>query len=405
MKKHHCYLHIPKTAGMSLLGLLRQTLGEENVFHATQSRHLGSSPEPLLRRYAAVVGHFTFAQIPPGMSESLFLFTFLRDPVDRVLSLYGFYRQLPPDAPDPEVGRAQRLDLKTLLREQDPDRLSAWTNWQTFLLSGLEDCETPAGPAVLELAKRNLRRFDCVGFYEQLEPSIRELWARCGWSLPAGVIPSHNVTRSRPRAAELDDETLRLLRRGNALDQAVYDYAWTYSRTVTARRTPSAEVASTPAAPPPAHARAERGTREIRVVGVAVRDAEGPSAEANTVRFGSTAWVEVTGESDVDCPDLTVGLMITDEAGAEIYGTNTFLREQVLHGHAGRRFQVAFGFEMILAPGAYFLTVAIHTGNVHLQKCFHWIDNCCRLVCQSSQPLRFAGGVDLKASARVIDLG
>lgn len=398
MKTRFCYLHVPKTAGMTLIGMMRQTLGEENVFHATQSRHLQGPLEVLSRRYTVLAGHFTMAQVTAELLDSLFLFSFLRDPVDRVLSLYGFYRHHLVNELDPEVNRAKRLDLKTLLREQDPDRLSVWTNWQTFIFSGLDDCESSA-PIALPLAQQNLCKFDYLGFYEQLELSLHQLWNRCGWVFPETAVPVFNSTQVRPRRVELDAETLTLIRRGNSLDQELYACARSLAD-VGVRPTSAVSAVAAVPTPPSRQARTEHGTREIRVTEVTALSVEDPAVRG-TVRHGNTAWVEVNCESDVDCAELTVGLSITDEVGVEVYGTNTFLQDQKILARAGRGFKVAFGFKMILAPGVYSLTVAIHTGNVHYQKCFHWINNVCKLVCIAASKHRFVGSVDLQASVLV----
>ena len=164
-KTRSCFLHVPKSGGSSVIALLQSCLGESNVFHANASRYQQAPLQFLLNQYPVVAGHFSFAQISAALLEDAFFFTFLREPVDRALSLYYYCQQ---QGPCP--GRDHTADAEKL----DADRISPWSEWQTYLFSGAPHCDFPA-EALLPAALRNLEQMDFVGVHEQFDEGVQRL--------------------------------------------------------------------------------------------------------------------------------------------------------------------------------------------------------------------------------------
>lgn len=86
-----------------------------------------------------------------------------------------------------------------------------------------------------------------------------------------------------------------------------------------------------------------------------------------------TVRVEVCFLTAVDNP--TVGILIRDRLGHDVYGTNTHLLE-VASGSfaAGETLVVSFAMRLELGAGEYELTVAAHTLDVHIHESYDWID-------------------------------
>ncbi len=56
----------------------------------------------LLGRHDVICGHFSVRYLSNEVLESAFVFSFLRDPLERVLSAYGYFRDLSLESSDPE---------------------------------------------------------------------------------------------------------------------------------------------------------------------------------------------------------------------------------------------------------------------------------------------------------------
>jgi len=85
-------LHIPKTAGSSLFAVFREVLGLENVRLVDDLRNFGLLQAEYLKNYKLVGGHFIYPQ-KSLFQKDRYSITFLRNPVDRFLSQYFFFRE------------------------------------------------------------------------------------------------------------------------------------------------------------------------------------------------------------------------------------------------------------------------------------------------------------------------
>lgn len=71
----------------------------------------------------------------------------------------------------------------------------------------------------------------------------------------------------------------------------------------------------------------------------------------------------------------TLGFLIKDRLGAEIYGTNTGVRGIDLGDlAAGEAVELSVRAPMNLGPGVYTLTVALHSGPTHTEVCYDWVE-------------------------------
>jgi lipopolysaccharide transport system ATP-binding protein len=97
---------------------------------------------------------------------------------------------------------------------------------------------------------------------------------------------------------------------------------------------------------------------------------------ARALRSGTPAVAQVVVRSAVEVPQLTVGILLRDRLGNDVFGTNTFhLGARKLQLKANQQMWVEFEFpSLALGVGTYSLTAAVHTGDTHIGSNFDWWD-------------------------------
>lgn len=192
--------HIPKTAGTSLITVLGNLFGEGNIYRYTQE---STPPErmPLLlqemfRTHAVLIGH-----IPVHFWERLFesapAITVLRDPIDRVISLFRFLKTRPPEETRIRMGLRENFTFEEFLTGASPGVFTQVNNGMCFFLGSTmanERLSIESDPAMMFYnAKVNLGRMS-FAFVDTL-PERLNAWTR-GWGIPFPVrLPYENATK------------------------------------------------------------------------------------------------------------------------------------------------------------------------------------------------------------------
>ena len=101
-------------------------------------------------------------------------------------------------------------------------------------------------------------------------------------------------------------------------------------------------------------------------------------------------------------PSVTLGIMIRDRLGQDVYGTNTFFLEHPLSFAVGEHWSVAIRMAINLAPGHYTLTAALHDKDNHLTHCYHWCDNLIEFEVAGYIGPRFEGMCRLAPSVHMV---
>ena len=136
----------------------------------------------------------------------------------------------------------------------------------------------------------------------------------------------------------------------------------------------------------------EYGSYEIHVENVEIK---GGMSKSNIVLSGEDMEVSVLVKAKENIEDFTVGILIRDKFGIDIFGINTSLMEKKLSIRKNEEKEIIFKFPANLSPGKYTLTVALHQGKSHDEKCFHWIDNIASFEVSGYKYYPFAGLVYL----------
>jgi lipopolysaccharide transport system ATP-binding protein len=139
------------------------------------------------------------------------------------------------------------------------------------------------------------------------------------------------------------------------------------------------------------------GSYEAEIMSAVLMDAKGRGT--STLVSGETATIQVRVGRRSALTSPTVGILIRDRLGNEVFGTNTSLAGLVLSTETPE-FLVNFDLTMTLGPRNYYVTVAVHAGRDHLGVCYDWIDN---LIAFEVLPgdHEFAGYCDLHARVSV----
>jgi hypothetical protein len=219
------FFHIPKTAGLSLDVILEHEYGQRRVYTPRDYSWINSYDQlaqvPIERRarYAVITGHFQFGlhTLLPGPSV---YFTLLREPIDRVLSLYYYIRQTPVH-PLYQTVTAHNLSLEQFL---DQIETIEFDNFSVRCLAGA--VAVPVGqcaPDLLESAKQNLRQhFSMAGLTERFDETVILLRRAFGWRIPLYL--RRNITPNRKAKDQIEPHLIHRLEAMNELDIALYQY-------------------------------------------------------------------------------------------------------------------------------------------------------------------------------------
>ncbi len=112
------------------------------------------------------------------------------------------------------------------------------------------------------------------------------------------------------------------------------------------------------------------GALRTRIRTVVLSNRFGPA-----MRFasGEEITIELECESSQTAA-LSVGILIRDRFGQDVFGTNTALLRKEAHFSAGNRVNCCFSLPLNFAPGKYTVTVALHSDDTHVHDCQHWWD-------------------------------
>lgn len=237
------FLHIPKTAGTTLNKVvyanydLRAVSNEkpeeqswenqlllfapDGIYHVRGGFHGAISDADIdsIRRQIdpdkakVILGHFSFGLHGIFARPSTYV-TFLRDPIDRVVSLYH------------HCVRFQNDDFGVLSRRLSLGEFASQpgaANDQVRRLSGLEPGSTQQS-SVIQQAKMNLRKhFSFVGITERFDEAVLLLSRTLGWRR-IHYRPKL-VNQEKPDKVALPPQVLETVAKANSLDMELFEYA------------------------------------------------------------------------------------------------------------------------------------------------------------------------------------
>lgn len=232
MNDRYFFLHIPKTAGTTLNTVLDENFGTDTIFDVytdEQRLRLRDTTYEELIRYRLVRGHVfitNFADILDGPIPFK-VFTFLRDPVERVVSEYHFLKNWPKSHLYRYLNEND-ISLSLYVTSNAPELRMRGRNCMVNSLSGVGLASIDEG---LDMAWHHLKdRFAFYGLLERFDESLLMLAKHL--DLRRCLYERHNVRGSTVRYPVSPEEAV-LIREHNQADIALYDLACTeYERRV-----------------------------------------------------------------------------------------------------------------------------------------------------------------------------
>jgi hypothetical protein len=225
--QRYFFLHIPKTAGMTLYHRLIQCHGDTlyplppdrgSVEAAMDVDFLANCFSEFRDQIRVIVGHYPLC-IDEVLGVPLKSFTLLRDPVERTLSFLRWRKQQIPHVHD--------VSLEDLYG--DPYLLHAWIHNYMVKVLSMTAAEMQKGAVTmvpyddvrLERAKHNLEhRIEVFGLQEEFEDFCRQLSSDFGWDLGEDVLLTNQTM-----PVDVSDELRERIAQDSALDVELYRFA------------------------------------------------------------------------------------------------------------------------------------------------------------------------------------
>lgn len=214
------FLHIFKSAGTSVQAQMKRNLGRAAVAKIIDGPGFETRVAEALARpeIRAVAGHFRLNRMAPALAaagvEEARYFTFLRDPADRLVSAWNYFRKHEAAKWHATAARMDMDEFIPYLAETEPHMV---VGHQCRALS--ED-----GQATFEAARESaVKNLAFVGCVEAMEATNAAARAALGFGFDAGV--RANAAPRRQGLADVSPATRALVDEITGEDRKLYDWA------------------------------------------------------------------------------------------------------------------------------------------------------------------------------------
>lgn len=165
------FLHLPKTAGTSLVNILHQEYRLENSALIAGDDQ-AALEEAVEGSKSFIHGHFSFQLLNHPLAQSYYKATLLRDAADRVISRYVHLA----------YSKEERLQAEFATYSGFDDYLKSTyaDNWQCRMLAGIWH-EGKVNDEVFERAKQNLEKLDWVATTSAMPEAALDLSLKLGF--------------------------------------------------------------------------------------------------------------------------------------------------------------------------------------------------------------------------------
>jgi len=202
----HIFLHLPKTGGSSFLEVLKFAYGAEQVRHferdecielASRGVKISSVIGPEIK---VVHGHIRFKEIRDiYRRDRPKLITFFREPVDRLVSNYHWWKYTLKDNPSHPVYHRRHESLLGYAKEKST------RNKMSYFLKGC-----------------SLKDFTFIGFLHTYEEDLKKLQKLFAWPKPPTFHEKKAASFRASPKEPLSEALLKEIRKLNKKDIALY---------------------------------------------------------------------------------------------------------------------------------------------------------------------------------------
>jgi hypothetical protein len=217
------FLHNMRTGGSTLRTVIARQYSPDAIHLEGPRRHSLSEIDHLrhldFEKVRAVQGHIPFGLHELIPCESTYV-TMLRDPVDRVISLYHYVVNLP----DSTIHRQSQAHLRNIDEFVSSGVLMEADNGQTRRLAGMWPDFGQCTSEMLEKAKHNLAHyFSVVGLSERFDESLLLMRRILGWQ--SVFYFRKMVTADREVREALSADSLAAISKHNSFDLELHRHA------------------------------------------------------------------------------------------------------------------------------------------------------------------------------------
>lgn len=203
------FIHIPKTAGMSLYYALEKEYGKKNSRRWPARSELTdyyATTDKKLRKLRFISGHFRYAEFFEKDNSKRFVFAVLRNPLDRLVSVYRYLKS-DPNHPRHSLVIGKSLQQFLSTRPQ---------SMQCLQISGTNDFTDTLG-----FIKKNV---DLVGTVEKFDSFLDALSRGIGSAAPI-TLEHHNKTPGKPvYQKELDPDIVARFQGDSCADYRLWQH-------------------------------------------------------------------------------------------------------------------------------------------------------------------------------------
>jgi hypothetical protein len=220
-----CFLHIPKTAGLTLRTILDLQFAQADICPAEEYASLQSLTPDELARYRLLRGHFWY-NVKDLVSSQTVLLTVLRDPIERTLSQYEYVRTNPANGPLHDL--AKNMSLEEYVRDEYLRECTVRDVQTRYLAPARQPVDVyevvPLTHLGLDAARANLGTCTFVGIVERFDDMLKLLSYTFGWR-PIRDFAIRNQSQARLSRSDVPGPVLDYLYELNANDLKLYDVA------------------------------------------------------------------------------------------------------------------------------------------------------------------------------------
>ena len=242
------FMHIPKTAGTTLVQIIEQQFEESRIARWLYPFRLVDELPGFFKEHQYFHGHVEYALMCSLLPRRPMTITILRDPVEQYLSQFGNNKRVSlSQIPDwtPEIyEQFQRTPLSSFVCDPPEILIPVSLNWQNrqakmLALEFQGDAHGSVAEAdlyrrtpmfilptpTIEAAKVRLNELTFFGITERFQDSLFLMAYTFGW-LPTVDYENMNTgLAQRPRRDDLPTDLLKQIQDLNRIDSELYDYA------------------------------------------------------------------------------------------------------------------------------------------------------------------------------------
>ncbi|WP_162558662.1 sulfotransferase family 2 domain-containing protein [Robertkochia solimangrovi] len=221
MNNRIIFMHLPKCGGSTMSTILNRFYQKENTFNVKVIENVRLNIDDFTGLNQSqrdelnlLTGHIHFG-IHKYFTNSYDYITFLRDPVERIVSFYYYVKRTPEHRLYQNKLFSKETSLYDFVINSTEGDIH---NGQIRFISGIVDSPN----IMLERALENIySNFSFVGIVEKFDESLILLQNMYGWNTPTYKIL--NETKHRPKIEMLDTQTLEVIRDMNKGDIELYN--------------------------------------------------------------------------------------------------------------------------------------------------------------------------------------